>query len=358
MIVFHTVLLMRIIAVLFLALNTFATANRDPATAQLAREVGTKGWIVYSAHTDKGDWDLFLSRPDGTHVRNITNTPDSSEIGGRFSPDGRRLLFRRIAPGTKIHHDTWGAAGQLVITNADGSNPVVYGAPGEFPWATWSPDGKQVACLTRTGIEIRDLATKAVVRKLDRQGIYQQLFWSPDGKWFTGPANRLGESWTVVRLSAVTGEVNSVAKFQNCTPDWFPDSRRLIYSSRPAHQEPADGGSAAKAVGQTAQYGWTQLYMSDGDGQNRTLLYGEDGKHIYGGAVSPDGRYVVFTRSRTDGDLETAAISVMRLSDAPVIVGESKFLRSQNPKAKSGPVLGIQAGWEPHWTAAAIPGSR
>lgn len=348
---------MRMIAIVLLALNALA-ATRDPGAAQLAREVAGKGWIVYSAHTEKGDWDLFLSRPDGTHVRNITNTPDSNEVGGRFSPDGKRLLFRRIAQGGKVHHDTWGAAGQLVIAKADGSNPEVYGAAGEFPWATWSPDGKQVACLTRTGIEIRDLATKAVIRKLDRQGIYQQLFWSPDGKWFTGPANRFGENWTVVRLNAVTGEVNPVAKFQNCTPDWFPDSRRLVYSSRPANQETADGGAAAKAIGQPARYGWTQLYMSNGDGEKRTLLYGEDGKHIYGGAVSPDGRYVVFTRSRSDGDLETSAISVMRLSDAPLIIGESKFLRAQYPNAKSGPVLNIQAGWEPHWTAVAIPGIR
>lgn len=348
---------MRIILTALAALTTLS-GSPDPAVNRLGKEVATKGWIVYSANTGKGDWDLFLSRPDGTHVRNITNTPGYSEIGGRFSPDGKRLLYRRIAPGTKIHHDTWGAAGQLAIANADGSNPVIYGEAGEFPWATWSPDGKQVACLTRAGIEVRDLATKAVVRKMDRQGIYQQLFWSPDGKWFTGPANRFGESWTVVRMNAATGEVNPVAKFQNCTPDWFPDSRRLIYSSRPANQEPADGGKAAQAIGQPPRYGWTQLYMSDGDGSNRTLLFGEDGKHIYGGAVSPDGKYVVFTRSRTDGDLETSLTNVMRLSDAPILNGESKFLRAQYPKAKSGPFLMLQAGWEPHWTYAAIPGTR
>jgi Tol biopolymer transport system component len=341
-------------AILF---DTFLAAA-DPATARLAKEVAGNGWIVYSAYTEKGDWDLFLSRPDGTHIRNITNTPGSNEIGGRFSPDGKRILFRRIAPGTKIHHDTWGAAGQLVIANADGKNPVVYGEAGDFPWATWSPDGKQVACLTRAGIEIRDLATKAVVRKLDRNGIYQQLFWSPDGKWFTGPANRFGESWTVVRMNVETGEVNPVAKFQNCTPDWFPDAKHLIYSSRPANQEASDGGKAAQEVGQSGRYGWTQLWMSDGDGQNRRLVFGEDGRHIYGGAVSPDGKYVLFTRSSKDGDLETSTIGIMRLSDAPMIHGESKALRKLYPQAKSGPFLMLQAGWEPHWTSASIAGAK
>jgi len=335
----------------------FLTAA-DLAASRLAKEVAGKGWIVYSAYTAKGDWDLFLCRPDGSGVRNITSTPGSNEIGGRFSPDGKRILFRRIAPGVKIHHDTWGATGQLVIANADGTNPVVYGDAGDFPWATWSPDGKQVACLTRSGIEIRDVATKSVVRKMDRNGIYQQLFWSPDGKWFTGPANILGESWTVVRMNAATGEVNPVAKFQNCTPDWFPDSKRLIYSSRPANQDTADGGKASQSVAQVAQYGWTQLWMSDGDGQNRELVFGEDGRHIYGGAMSPDGKYVIFTRSRKDGDLETSEMGIMRLAEKPIINGESKALRKLNPHAKPSPFLTLQAGWEPHWTYASIAGKK
>ena len=62
--------------------------------------------------------------------------------------------------------------------------------------------------------------------------------------------NAFGAAWTVVRMNPATGEANAVAQFQNCTPDWFPDSRHIIYSSRPAGQNDADGGDAAKAVGQ------------------------------------------------------------------------------------------------------------
>ena len=63
--------------------------------------------------------------------------------------------------------------------------------------------------------------------------------------------------------------------------------------------------------------------MTDGDGSNRKLVMGEDGKHIYGGAISPDGKYVLFTPSMTDGGIETGLISIMRLADAPIIRGES-----------------------------------
>ncbi len=326
---------------------------QERGSARLAREVAGEGWIVYSAVTSKGEWDLFLMRPDGSQKRNITNTPEFNEVGGRFSPDGTRILYRRIARDIKFNHDWWGRAGHLVIANADGSGQVDYG---EMPWATWSPDGRQVACLTRTGIEIRDLATKQIVRTVDRKGIYQQLYWSPDGKWFTGTANTFGESWTVVRMNVATGEIIPIAKFQNCTPDWFGGSGRIIYSSRPK-QEEVDP-QLGKAVGQPPGYGWTQLWIAAADGSARSLVYGEDGRHVYSGAGSPDGRYVLFTRSLTDGNEETAVMGLMRMSDAPIIAGESKALRKIHPNSKDGPVLSLGAGWEPHWSYARIGGVK
>jgi len=35
--------------------------------------------------------------------------------------------------------------------------------------------------------------------------------------------------------------------------------------------------------------------MADADGENRRLVYAEDGRHVYGGHVSPDGKYLLFT---------------------------------------------------------------
>ncbi|HKW97021.1 MAG TPA: hypothetical protein VJN43_04765 [Bryobacteraceae bacterium] len=333
-----------------------------PGDTRLAKEVHAKGWIVYSARTEQGDWDLFLMRPDGSERRNITNTAEFNDLGGRFSPDGSRMLYRRIPKAARINHDMWGSIGELMVANADGSGASVYGKSGEFPWASWSPDGRQLACLNKAGIEIYDFASKKLLRKFDRKGIYQQLFWSPDGQWLTGTANHYGESWTVVRISAASGEVNALAKFQNCTPDWFPDSRHVIYSSRPANQEVTDGAQLARSVGQSPGYGWTQLWMVDGDGQHNTLVYGEDGRHIYGGALSPDGRYVIFSRSPVDGGLgigdKGAPMALMRLADAPIVAGESKALRKLFPRAKSGPVLALPDGWEPYWTYAEVASKK
>lgn len=317
-----------------------ASTKDDPRVAALADEVREKGWIVFGARSPKGDWDLFLMRPDGSNRQNVTNTPGFSEAAPRFSPDGKKLLYRRLAKDAKIDHDKWGFQGRIVIANADGSNPTVFGKEGQYPWAAWSPDGKRISCLTKKGIQIADLTTKKIARKMPRQGVYQQLFWSPDGKWFCGVSNYLGENWTVGRIDVKSGKINAVNSFRNCTPDWFHDSKRLIFSHRPGNQK---------------GYGFTQLWMAGGDGKNRRLVYGQNGRHIYGGVMSPDDKYVLFTSGPKDGagaEKAGAPMGLMRLADAPTIDGESKALRKIHPRTKDGPVLTLPIGWEPHWTYA------
>jgi hypothetical protein len=101
--------------------------------------------------------------------------------------------------------------------------------------------------------------------------------------------------------------------------------------------------------------------MANGEGKKRSMIYGETGRHIYGGAVSPDGKYVLFTRSQRDlgkVDNSVTTMALMRLQDAPTIGGESEILRKLHPHTKDGPVLDLSFGWEPHWTYAQIGGKK
>ena len=335
------------IALLVVSSGAWAAGQRSEDAAALAGEVRDQGWIVYGARGGNGSWDLFMSRPDGSDRRNMTDTPGHEEAAPRFSTDGTRLLYRRMLRGAVIDHDKWGFQGELMVADPNGARARALGRRKQYPWASWSPDGKQIACLTTRGIDIVDVLKREVVRKIPRQGIFQQLFWSPDGAWFTGTANHAGESWTVVRLNAQTAEVNAVAKLQNCTPDWFPDSKHIIHSSRPDGQSGAGG------------YGYTHLWMGSADGASPRLVYGEDGFHIYGGALSPDGRYVLCTKGVKDGsgaEKAGAPIGIMRLADTPIITGNSVELRKLHPNTNDGPVLLIQDGWEPTWTFTDVGG--
>lgn len=318
----------------------------DARSAALAAEVRNLGWIAFGARSERGDWDLYVMRPDGSQRRNLTNSPDYNEAAPRFSPDGSKLLYRRLARDKTINGNRYGSQGELVISRSDGSAPEVYGADGQYPWASWSPDGVQIACLEPKGISIIDLGARKVVRRMDRKGIFQQLLWSPDGKWLTGVAN-VGEVWTIVRMDASSGDLRPVHEYQNCTPHWFSDSRRLLFSHRPKDQETENKGA-----------GWTQLYMAASDGTEESLVYGQDGVHVYGNMPSPDGKYVVFTRSvEEDGDPHHAGspMAIMRLADAPAIGGESKVLRKRFPKTNDPVLLDLPVGWKPHWADPKLP---
>lgn len=52
-----------------------ALAAPPAETARLAAEVRPLGWVAYSARSPKGDWEIYAMRPDGTDVRNLTNSP-------------------------------------------------------------------------------------------------------------------------------------------------------------------------------------------------------------------------------------------------------------------------------------------
>ena len=317
-----------------------ADSDNDPKVVALSNELHSKGWIIYSTNIGKDDWDLFLMRPDGSDRRNITNTRQFNEAAARFSPDGQKILYYRMPKNVAVDNNKYGIY-DLVIADVDGTNPVVWS--NNYHWASWGPDGRKLACLSIKGIRLIDLSTKKTVKEMNRRGIVQQLVWSPDGKWFIGTTNGLGQYWNIGRMSGSTGEINVVSETEryNCTPDWLPDSQRVVYSR-----------GIIPSIG-----GWAQLWIADGDGKEKRVLYAEEGRHIYGGCISPDGKYVLFTRSQQDlGEVDNSltTMAIIRFQDAPVIIGKNEALRKTFPDANNGPVLHLSWGWEPHWTYATI----
>ena len=165
-----------------------------------------------------------------------------------------------------------------MVANSDGSGEKVLGGEGELPWASWSPDGKEFACLSLKGVSFVDAATGKVTRVMKRSGFFQQLTWSPDGEWLSGVSNAFGSGWSVARMNAKTGEVNGVSVTDNCTPDWFPDGGRMIFSNR---------HSSYVGLGKP---GWTQCWMAGAGGQKALVGYCEDGARVSRGAGGRVGR--------------------------------------------------------------------
>jgi TolB protein len=307
-------------------------ASTSDQVGQLAQELRTNGWIAFSAKTAAGDWDLFLVRPDGSDRRPITQTPEFNEAGVRFSPEGSKLLYYRIPKSEAVDNNTYGTF-ELVIANADGTRPEIYGK--SYSWASWGPDGRQIACLTPQGIQVVDLQSRKVVQEFPRRGIVQQLIWSPDGKRFVGTANGLGPFWNIGVLDPANDEIHALSETEryNCTPDWFPDSQHVVYAR----------GIIPEKEGRA------ELWVVNADGKERHRIYAETGRHIYGACASPDGKYVLFTRSIEDlGQVKETVMAIIRWPEAtnPTVTPASD--RATVARVDLGP------GWEPHWARAEI----
>ncbi|HQI27470.1 MAG TPA: hypothetical protein PLT20_05235, partial [Sedimentisphaerales bacterium] len=78
----------------------------------------------------------------------------------------------------------------------------------------------------------------------------------------------------------------------------------------------------------------------------------EDQQHLYGGCVSPDGNYVLFTKSEVDlgkVDNSRTRMTIIRLKDTPMVASREPSLQKELNGARSGPALDLSWGWEPDW---------
>ena len=195
-------------------------------------------------------------------------------------------------------------------------------------------------------------------QEMPAQGIYQQLFWSSDGRRLVGTANLVGRPWNIVVADMKGGKLTQVSRSGgnggNCTPDWFKkDPHQVIYSNRSTGILPSLGGRADS-------YGFTTIMQGTIDGKRRKLVFACEGKHMYFACLSPDDKYLVCADDPQD-TMVVGELHVLRLSDTPIIIG-LKDLSELYPNANSGPVFDLKLpngtplrGFEPDWTYAEIP---
>ena len=103
--------------------------------------------IVFSSYRD-GQSEIYVMNADGSNQTRFTNDVVNYDEEPVWSPDGSRIAFTKYLGCIDFGIGIFCSGAQIMIMQADGSNPTYLTGGEDFDWSsfsTWSPDGTQLA---------------------------------------------------------------------------------------------------------------------------------------------------------------------------------------------------------------------
>jgi Tol biopolymer transport system component len=238
-------------------------------------------WLTFESIGTKQE-DLFIIRPDGTGMRQLTDDPHKDRQL-RWSPDGKRIAFSSDRTG---NFEIW-------TINRDGSNlqQLTFTAGRNAARPVWSPDGTRLAYglggsdtfIMETGKPWPEQKPQLVPQVSGTNETFRAFSWSPDGRKLAGWYRRSdSESENAFGIALYSIESQQFEKFDasGVTPVWLGDSRRLIFGDT--------GG---------------KLFLLDTQTKKVRQIYSLAPQLIDGFTVSRDDRSIYFSYFTEEADI-------------------------------------------------------
>jgi serine/threonine protein kinase/dipeptidyl aminopeptidase/acylaminoacyl peptidase len=291
------------------------------------------GDYIYYIHADKGVGTLYQIPTLGGAPKKIIVDVDTKVS---FSPDGKRLAF--------VRHDVEKGSSAVYLINADGSNPEVLidtekSGETRFSEVAWSPGGEEIlvgSIIKLFGddsnegkiliVSLKDKSFRQFGERTwmnlssfswlkDKSGFYfmakaslqdQKQIW-----FFSYPGQEARQitsdssGYSVMSLSA-DGATIAASKVDIISSVWSfnPQSKEMTQVVSENRMQQGVGGLTQLPDGRIlfakTEGTRTHLWTMSEEGRNEKVLLSEGGDSIHP-AISPDGKFVVFSSNNQDG---------------------------------------------------------
>jgi Tol biopolymer transport system component len=261
--------------------------------------------------------DPSSGEPRGEPEALVATTREDSR--GAWSPDGSRIAFNSDREG---HMNLW------LLDLASGTSRQVTSGPGGDFQAHWSPEGTRLAFFSsRAGnadVWTVDLETGELTQLTTHPAVDINPFYSPDGAWIAFQADRDGrlEVWAMRADGSAQRQLSRGFTGTHYFL-WTEDSRHVVYRSPEGLWRASPDGGAPELFEPRLEGdmgGWHMSFSPDRsrimDNNHKALLVKQLGSGRPSAKVyefhdpeiridysvwSPDGRWVLFDRSKPSG---------------------------------------------------------
>ena len=313
-----------------------AAFTRAPLGPAIDSNVSPNGRIVFSRVGGDGHYHLFVARPDGTDVEQLTHGA-TDDTDPAFSPDGRWITVVRI-----------GSDGAEQVETVSFDRPDGPAREPQFssmsPQPAWSADGSMIA--VREGNSQEPSGTALLIVPFDGDSHVAHLAgpgadlahpsWSPDSRIvfaLLGSEDNGETGWDLATVSSDGGGFRWLLREagDQTAPAWSPDGSRIAYLRQ------GDRGS--------------EIWTMAPDGTDKTLIataiatslqqdlaWTPDGTAV----LVSDGEWINHVDASPDGDPTVNFLQVVRgisPSSQPIPPGAVQPSPEPSPSPSSEPSL-------------------
>ena len=207
----------------------------DEGNARRPSRVSAANLIESVGLSPKGERALFVARGDvftapveKGPTRNLTHSSGAHDKWASWSPDGSQIAFISDMSGEE----------ELYVIAQDGSKPaeqLTHGGNAMRYGPEWAPDGKRIAFSDKDGkVYILTLADRKLVEIADSsRGQVRDYTWSPRSNFLAFTMANKSPFSGVYIWSAADGQVRRVTdeSFNSYNPAWEPQGNYLYYLS-------------------------------------------------------------------------------------------------------------------------------